>query len=317
MDDRDHLESVADKYRREGYDVLIRPSAEDLPVFFGNDPIDILAHKGDHIVALKVKDRGDSQEEPVRVAADLGRDYAARLLEEVEMLLHPQTRQSALVMGWAAFEAAARNSLQPGKTAFAATNPRQLIEELLNRGLISEEESSKLLECLYLRNALAHGVRPEDLPQDSVSFLLRLARRLLQTTAGSGGIGFSGFATVGVHRGISQSPKIKNLVEQATRQLVALLGPSRGSVSYEWDVAEDAKGRQVLVLKLSDLTGMVAATFDPSELEDPARMQSRLNRLWGDLLEIQSAPAGSAITGRHRELKWQGPRERRLMICPS
>jgi len=67
-----------------------------------------------------------------------------------------------------------------------------------------------------------------------------------------------------------------------------LLGPSRGTVSVEWDLAEDGYGEPVLVLKLSDLNGTVTATFQPPELQDDAHMRARLNRLWGDLLEIRS-----------------------------
>jgi hypothetical protein len=32
----------------------------------------------------------------------------------------------------------------------------------------------------------------------------------------------------------------------------------------------------------------VTAVFDPKELESPSLMRSRLNRLWGDLLQIRS-----------------------------
>jgi hypothetical protein len=95
--------------------------------------------------------------------------------------------------------------------------------------------------------------------------------------------------SVAVIRGeVNKFPKLTALTEQATGIILDLLGPSRATISMEWDVAEDCRRGAVLVLKLSDLTGRVAAAFSPSELEDGVHLRDRLNHLWGDLLEIRS-----------------------------
>ena len=44
----------------------------------------------------------------------------------------------------------------------------------------------------------------------------------------------------------------------------------------------------MVTLKLSDPTGKVVATFEPSELKDRRHMVIRLNRLWSDLLQLRS-----------------------------
>jgi len=165
MNEHDLLDRIAEKYRTEGYDVLVRPAPEELPAFLRDTPVDILARKRDHIVALQVKEQEASEGEPVyEVAADLGAGYAVSVLEEAELLLNPQTMRSALAMAWAAFEAAAREALQPGKDAFAGASPRKLIEELASRGLVSQDEAMRLRECMRLRTMIVHGVRPGDIP---------------------------------------------------------------------------------------------------------------------------------------------------------
>jgi hypothetical protein len=283
------LERVAERYRRGGYDVLVHPSGSDLPAFLANGQIDILARKGDHLIALEVKEEGASDEESVGVAADLGVDAAIKQIEEAELLLNPRTMRAALVMGWSAFEAAARAILQPGRSALASASPGQMIEELRSRGLVSQEEHTRLQQSLYVRNIVAHGGRPGDLTPDLVPFLLSLARRLLRTAMPQSNIEFRDSVSLTVLRkGVNQLPKLRDRLERATQVLLDLLGRSRNSVSIDWDLAEDARDRPVVVLRLSDPNGTAVATFDPDELEDEIRLRARLNRLWGDLLEIRS-----------------------------
>jgi hypothetical protein len=289
MGERDPLERVAEKYRNDGYEVLIHPSDSDRPPFLPNTPVDILARKGDHVVALQVKDEEASEAESVGVDADLGVDAAIKQIEEGELLLSPRTMRAALLMASSAFEATARMVLQPGRTAFSGASPRQMVEELRARGIVSEQEYTKLEQSLYLRDVVAHGGRPSDAMPELVPFLLRLARRLLETAAPGSKIGIRDAVCVTVLRkGINQLPKLKDRVERAAQILLELLGPSRSSVSIDWDLAEDARDRQVLCLRLSDPNGTAAATFEPEELDDEDHLRARLNRLWGDLLEIRS-----------------------------
>jgi hypothetical protein len=90
------------------------------------------------------------------------------------------------------------------------------------------------------------------------------------------------------HPGIRQSERLYHLAQQARARLEEVLGPSAGQVSAEWDRGEDGRGRPVVTLKLTDWTGSVTATFDPTELENPVHVRQRLVRLWGDLLQERS-----------------------------
>jgi hypothetical protein len=289
MSENSPLERIAEKYRKEGYDVIVRPPQDELPAFLGDAKVDILVRKRDHLVAFQVKDLGLAEAEAIdQLAANLGAGYAVSVLEEAETLLNPQTKRSALAMAWAAFEAAAREALYPGEEAFAGATPRKLLEELAAKGLVAQDELARLYEYMRLRTLVVHGVRPTEIPPAAVSLLLAITRRLLGQMAGNR-IGIRDSVSITVLRGsINQWPKLQTLVEQATQILGQLLGPSRGTVSVEWDLAEAGNREAILVLRLSDLTGTATATFGPSELQDESRMRARLNRLWGDLLEIRS-----------------------------
>jgi len=83
-------------------------------------------------------------------------------------------------------------------------------------------------------------------------------------------------------------PEEHRLVQNASRRLTDLIGPTAGPVSVEWDRAEGPQERPVITLRISNPSGSVAAVFDPSEMESPSHMQVRLSRLWGDLLQLQS-----------------------------
>ncbi|HJT76798.1 MAG TPA: hypothetical protein VJ739_06310 [Gemmataceae bacterium] len=78
------------------------------------------------------------------------------------------------------------------------------------------------------------------------------------------------------------------LLQEATDRLEEVLGESAGLVSAEWDRTQDARGRVLYRLRLSDFTGQVSATFTHEELQSPGHMRFRLLGLWGDLLQMRS-----------------------------
>jgi hypothetical protein len=78
------------------------------------------------------------------------------------------------------------------------------------------------------------------------------------------------------------------LLEEATKHLEKVAGPSADLVRADWERAEDTGGRAVYTLRLSEGTGKVEASFTLNELRSPSHMRYRLLRLWGDLLQIRS-----------------------------
>ncbi len=85
-----------------------------------------------------------------------------------------------------------------------------------------------------------------------------------------------------------QSGESLHLLQQATKRLEEVLGSSADLVTAEWDRTEDARRRIQYTLTLRDSTGEVRASFSASELSFDDYVRSRLNRLWGDLLQIRS-----------------------------
>ena len=66
-------------------------------------------------------------------------------------------------------------------------------------------------------------------------------------------------------------------------------------------MAEDARGREVVELRVSDWTGSVGYRFAPGELADRNHMQYRLHRLWGDLLMVRSHVQMDGHLGPYQE----------------
>ncbi len=78
------------------------------------------------------------------------------------------------------------------------------------------------------------------------------------------------------------------LLQQATKRLEEVVGPATAWVVAVWDRAEDARGRSVYTLRISDWEGAVSATFTPDELRSRTQDRYYWHRLWGDLLQVRS-----------------------------
>ncbi len=86
------------------------------------------------------------------------------------------------------------------------------------------------------------------------------------------------------------------LVRQSTELLEEIVGSSGPTVSAEWDRGDDATGREVVVLRLSDWTGSVTGVFDPKELL-ASRLTDRFYLLWLDLLRLRARKQLAELMG--------------------
>jgi hypothetical protein len=93
---------------------------------------------------------------------------------------------------------------------------------------------------------------------------------------------------VNVQEKIRNNPELASAVVQATNLLEAEVGQSNGSVTADWNLIRDDSGRNLIGLTLSDFTGSVAAQFTHDEIMQSPRVEGRLVRLWGDLLQVRS-----------------------------
>lgn len=74
------------------------------------------------------------------------------------------------------------------------------------------------------------------------------------------------------------------LLQEATKRLDEVLGPSADRVTAEWDRKDD-NGHALYTLRISDQTESATASLAPDELTSPALLRMRLHLLWGDLLQ--------------------------------
>jgi len=212
MEFEKELQGLAQRYRSEGYHVIVHPQAEQLPPFAKDFGVDILATRGDERTLVQVKqDRADLEADP-KVAIEAGitnaqpgwqydlvvltKDDPARKVlkdarestpEQIEQMLAESekvTQDGALKAGflvaWAALEAAMRRAAQrTGVGGAIGTPPNLLLREVYTWGYISRDDFARVDEARRLRTAIVHGLAPSFVNADTVHYLVRLARSFL------------------------------------------------------------------------------------------------------------------------------------------
>lgn len=206
MTERELLEQAAERYRRNGYEVIVNPSGTDLPTFLANAELDLIARKGKDRVAVQVKKRDElhdigpivervnaepgwsydlvlsprpSDDDPPADATEPGVDYIESLLAETDRLLGAEGVRGAFLIAWSAAEAAMRESARREGIQVNGDPPRSVAESLCTYGVVSQEDYRRVKSCLATRAALAHGMRPSKLEADDIRFLTEFARHLL------------------------------------------------------------------------------------------------------------------------------------------
>lgn len=178
------VQQVAERYRADGYEVLVQPAPSRRPSFLRKYSPDFIVRRGNEraVVEIKRMDRPP-------VGAQLRR--MAELVESkpgwrFDLVLYspeegssvkPPTKQSirrsiaqarklygagdkpaAILLAWSGFEAASRRAIEDVEGApIEGGTPSDILKTLLSHGLITEPQWKKLDELLRLRNAVAHG----------------------------------------------------------------------------------------------------------------------------------------------------------------
>jgi hypothetical protein len=300
MNEPDPLQELADRYSQDGYRVIVHPHPEDLPPFFANSDILLLAFKGGEYVAFHpAPAEAPATDRPARMSArEPDAMHMRTLLMEAERCLRAGAVEAALLLAWSVTEAALREIAREPNTAYARQPmPRDLIRAAARLGKLSPPDIETLEHSWQLRTVIAHGLRPDALPPELVQSLIDLARRLVAAPAEPGPEPSSDLRSVGYGYGIRQAGDLLPLAAHANRALSEVLGPSAGLVAAEWDRTEDTRGRPLITLRLADHTGAVTGAFAPDELRSYPALRNRLYRLWGDLLQVRN----------HQQLQELGP----------
>jgi hypothetical protein len=217
MNFEEELDRIAALYRRQGYEVVIRPGPTQLPAFAHDFKVELLAHRADQGVLVAIKKNrqaiaadGNIQRyaettglqpgwrfdfvilEPENTLArelvgakEFSDEDILGSLEQATRLVRDGLDQYAVVAAWAAFEAAMRTHLRlSGQEAGWGTPPREMLRELYSAGAFAPEEFARIDLAFRLRNQIVHGFSP--LPSGIqmsngaiVELLSDLTRRLL------------------------------------------------------------------------------------------------------------------------------------------
>jgi HEPN domain-containing protein len=211
MNTEQRLNQVADRYREQGYQVVLNPRPDDLPPFAKDFKVEILASRPDGNVLASAK--GSSAEfeadpnlsryaeviekrpgwrydvfvlGPPPAVPDRGdisealQEETYKALDNAERLIQAGFGAPAVLTAWAALESAMRQRLRSlGSKAEWGTSPRSMLNELISSGILTHSEFRELEGLSRLRNIIAHGFSVPEISPSSVSFLVDTARKLL------------------------------------------------------------------------------------------------------------------------------------------
>jgi len=213
MDTEQELKRVADLYSAKGYDVKIRPKADELPPFAKDFHVEIAARRGSEGVLIAVKKTRDDiaadpdisryaeitgaqpgwrfdfivleAEEPrlrdVRGAQEFSDEDINNALVEAEKMIKMGFVRPAIITAWSALEASMRLSLRAsGERAGWGAAPRSMINELYSSGTLSSDEFAALERLFQLRNQIVHGFSSPTADAALVQFISTIAHRLLE-----------------------------------------------------------------------------------------------------------------------------------------
>jgi hypothetical protein len=206
MREREFLQILASGYEAEGFSVFLHPVREMLPPFMHGYRPDAIAIRNSTKIAIEIKGRAtghSTRTEQLENIFSKHPDWELRIyyipdraddshfqppslaeldaaLAEVEQLKRDRHSRAALLMAWAALEAASR-ALVPERLGRAQT-PDRLIEMLASEGIITPAEADRLRKVYSLRNAAAHGDFAAPITEAEIDDVVAAAR-LVRTMA--------------------------------------------------------------------------------------------------------------------------------------
>lgn len=206
---RSHERDVAREYRKQGYEVLLKPARDQLPDFLASFQIDILARNAEENVVIEVRTQGSLTNAPELDAiaqvlqgrpgwrfelvvsnprdrdALLFRDATSLLpvdiderLSEARELSMQEHGEAALVLALSATEALMRYIADAEGISVVGHNPSQVAKSLYTHGVLDKEQYQALHDAIAARNMIVHGYREQQALVDVVTRLLAAAEQL-------------------------------------------------------------------------------------------------------------------------------------------
>lgn len=205
--ERINTELVAEEYRRKGYQVTRKPILDFLPSYrpdmvvekngekkvievvsrssmLGNDDIVELARvvysQPGWSFDLHMIGEPEALDTP-KSAESLGVNDILRRLEDVETVRRAGLPETALLLAWAACEAAIRKLMQiHGLNNARITATTHLLDQAAYHGIISRDDYFQLLDVAAFRNAFVHGFNVDEFDPELVSHLIEAVRNITE-----------------------------------------------------------------------------------------------------------------------------------------
>lgn len=212
--EQEALEKVAQRYRAEGYDVVVRPRTDSLPPFLAGFHPGLIATLGNESVVIEVKtnriglsngsditrlaevvngqpgwrldvvvlEPETSVEKAAQDAAEPSDAQLFGILHAAEELADKGYTPYACVVAWAGVEAAMRR-LQDETRLHGRTTPVELMRTLYSNGFLSREQFDRLRDSFKVRSQVVHGLVPPKVDPEMVRSITATARDLLKGEA--------------------------------------------------------------------------------------------------------------------------------------
>ena len=204
------LDSVVERYRRDGYQVITEPRSSELPFDLGGYRPDLIAQKGDLKLLVEIKTQAEkisfdhlssiadevkrhqgwrfvlvtsqdlpSLELPGENEDQFSWEDVAHRIQDADRLSDLGQREAAYLTLWIAFERMMRFHAQCVALPVDRLAPAILIRQLYSHGELSMAQFDAALACQVVRNRIVHGFRATDLSEAGTD-LRTLVQELLQ-----------------------------------------------------------------------------------------------------------------------------------------
>lgn len=172
------VRAIAESLLRDGWEVIVEPSANQLPEWLQGFQPDAIAIRGSELRVIEVKSRNSVVgNEELRILSELVRenggtfqlfthaDYskadslqlASQLLNEARAVQSAGAFNAAALTGWAAIEAGLIQQGHRRGVDVSTGGTLGVLRALYSADVISEQQFKKLQRIAKIRNALAHG----------------------------------------------------------------------------------------------------------------------------------------------------------------
>jgi hypothetical protein len=209
------LDSVAERYRSDGYQVIAEPGRSVIPFDLGGYVPDLIARKGDLNLIVEIKTQADkisfdhlssitdevrrhegwrfvlvtSQDIPSLDLPGESEDQfswedVVHRIQDADRLSHLGQAEAAYLVLWIAFERMMRFQARRVALPVDRLVPSILIRQLYSQGELSMAQFDSAVACQAVRNRIVHGFRATDL-SDALADLRTLVQGLLQEWSAS------------------------------------------------------------------------------------------------------------------------------------